>query len=584
MSAMAFTESLACGLQKSIGSFCAGDDFSDFTVVVEGTHFRCHKVILSASTGFFLGLLRSRMKECQEGFVKLDRITKNTFEIVLNSIYKGIDGLNKDTVLDVWSATELLQIDYMIEECKKFVINNISVDSCLAYLNHAIIYSAQNVIDHSMNFIIKNFKQVRNQETFLQLPFDYLYKIIESDCLETDSEDAVLETILAWVNYEPSSQPYKPGKDPTNCDKPDTTPVYNKERGRKNYFEKLLSACRYLLVNSACLQKVMKKHVELLLKTGTYNLVLKALVYTLSVDQHHDSWPDAAVHRSSSSSKHVMVFLSDDKVMAYSLSTGHTHTFMKVPNDFLKELHKANIIVSGNILYLHYEAKDTDKETETVRKLSMITKQKNWLSINRTITRNSKMLVAHGSCLYELYTHANDDRNCLRRYICAYGNTRDWSTCFTSQIIGDCLTGFQEYIVVFRTEDNVVKACCYNTETEKIHASTTSMDGTSKSMVSFRHGKDIYLLQTNGSLWKLFSTDTSPVDFELVSKLWDFDCSPKGCVLYRKKLFIFCGEIPQMDSSSPLTSVPEIFDNIQMIKINSRTTCLPMIMPQSWLS
>ncbi|BFZ21295.1 hypothetical protein BsWGS_24334 [Bradybaena similaris] len=605
---MTFRKSLACGLQKSVGSLWKEDDYSDFTVVVEGTSFKCHRFILSACSGFFRGLFKSQMKELLESRASLEGMTVKTFETIINALYTGTDRLNNDNVLDLWSAAEFLQINYLTKECHTFVMKNISVDSCFRFLDHATLYAAQNVIDHSLDFISRQFKNVTDKDNILRLPFEHFYKVIAHDYLAIDCEELAVDMVLKWVKYDPQStqgasldsanntegiddahDEQSDNDSSTNSlsnsgnqenidadqtmlsrDKKTIMPVkhntvskdYNNDRkqeNRKHHLAQLLSACRLFTIKAGYLGNVMKTHIDLLVDTGAYTLLHEALMYNVDVGQRHDTWPKAAVHRASSSSKHVMVFECKNIIMAYDLNTGSCTEFAKVP----REVKYCAITIFDNNLYLL---------CRLTNELYMRSKQNIWEKITkRGVAVGPMLLLPHGNNIYNLYSY--QDNTSLYRLCCAQGHSSIWSLCEKLDTNPNCLIRFHKYILLISMQ-NVITVQCYNTETQKIHTCTASMDGTSENMTSFRNGEDVYLIQRNGSLWKVFSRDETPLDFELVSKLWDFDCNLKGCVLYRKKLFIFCDD----NQSKPmLTKLPGIFAKLVIVKVDSKTPCLPMI-------
>ncbi|CAG5128958.1 unnamed protein product [Candidula unifasciata] len=638
---MSFRESLACGLQKCVGNLWKGDDYSDFIVIVENTSFKCHRFILSACSGFFQGLFKSPMKEQTEGCAKLEGMTSSTFDIIINAVYKGIDGLSIDNVLGVWAASEMLQIGYLIQQCHMFVMENISVDNYFLYFKHAKLYSAEDVVDHCLNFMSRNFKQFKDEDNLLHLPFDQFYKVIADDDLAADHEEIVVDTILNWVKYAPPSRQTTSlntgnntvGISFTNAEHPDgdfssnslsnngnnddtddqtivtcdvtsenmqacsqmtvtrdsidssaVIPVHYKNvskclgtdvterENRKQYLVQLLSACRLFTIKSGFFDNVMKNDVRLLVDTRAYALMHEALMYTLDVSRRHDAWPDAAVYRASSSFKHVMVFLSGDKIVSYVLDTGKVAELAELPQE-CKSCSSFAIVIFDSILHLLCSNSICQNS-----ELYMLAKEKTWVKVNSINENRFVILLPHGNniyccCLDDSCFHRRVVKSMLYRFCCVHGHTSDWSQCGELHGCVNCLLRFHKYILVFSTKNNVTAVEYYNTETEEIHSCETSMSGTSQDMVSFNHKEDVYILQRNGSLWKLFNTDTTPVDFELVSKLWDFDCSLKGCVLYKQILFIFCNN-KQFELT--LTSLPGIFKSIQTISIDSKTPCLPM--------
>ncbi|BFZ21303.1 hypothetical protein BsWGS_24342 [Bradybaena similaris] len=655
---MPFKESLACALQKRLGNLWKGDEDSDFTVVVEGTTFKCHRLILKTCSGFFQGLFNSQMKEQLENRATLVGISVGTFEVIINAMYTGVDGLNNDNVLDVWSATELLQIDYLIEECQDFVIRNIAVDSCFRFYNHATLYAAHTVVDHSLDFISRNFNDIIDEDNLLHLPFDSFYKVIANDNLQTYYEEPVLDVILDWVTYTPQSAQSasldsgndteaiddtideQPDCDPSTnnlsnssnhgdihdeqpivlrditIDKGDTssqsmetkeeadrqavTPVEftnarkvvnkdeSRQENRKQHLAQLLFACRLFTIQSGYLGNVMKKHIHLLVDTGAYTLLHEAMMYNVDVSRRHDVWPEAAVNRACSSRQHVMVFISQDKFKAYNLNTDNFKDFVELP-ELCKSTVNVNITVFDNILYLLSNTNVANRSDTKV--LYMLTKEKTWVKVN-SITAGYNMLLPHGNYVYiccypeskspSLQLH--NVRKGLYSFCGDHGRDPRWYTCGQIEDNSDCLVRFRAYIIFFSTQYDIITAERYHIETEETHKCVTSMSGTSKDMVSFRNRGDVYIIQRNGSLWKVFSTDTDPVDFELVSKLWDCDYNLKGCVLYKNKLIIFSDQTTQTNFGPLINVLPGIFNNIVMIQINSATHCLPMILPQSWFT
>ncbi|CAL1541138.1 unnamed protein product [Lymnaea stagnalis] len=79
--------------------------------------FHCHKFILSACSSFFNGLLRAEMRESLENRAVLKSMSKETFAVVINAVYKVENGLTKENIIQVWQAICFLDISFLIEMC-----------------------------------------------------------------------------------------------------------------------------------------------------------------------------------------------------------------------------------------------------------------------------------------------------------------------------------------------------------------------------------------------------------------------------------------------------------------------------------
>jgi hypothetical protein len=113
------------------------------------------------------------------------------------------------------------------------------------------------------------------------------------------------------------------------------------------------------------------------------------------------------------------------------------------------------------------------------------------------------------------------------------------------------------------------------------------MDGTSEDRTNFYHQGDVFILKRKGSLWKIVSSGTDPVDFERISKLWIHKGNLIGCVLYTGKLFVF-RQSDTHDIQEPIGlntyNCPGIFDRMQVMTIINESPCLPMPVPEACLS
>ncbi|CAL1545135.1 unnamed protein product [Lymnaea stagnalis] len=86
------------------------EELQDFVVEVEGKEFKCHRLILSACSGFFRGLLRSGMKESQKRRTRLHGVSMETFTCILETLYTGMDNLTRDNIRSVWLAADQFEI------------------------------------------------------------------------------------------------------------------------------------------------------------------------------------------------------------------------------------------------------------------------------------------------------------------------------------------------------------------------------------------------------------------------------------------------------------------------------------------
>ncbi|KAH9513874.1 hypothetical protein Btru_031615 [Bulinus truncatus] len=121
-------------------------------------------------------------------------------------IYTGHGVLTNDNVIDIWHATNQLQIQFLIEECETFVKGSLSLNNCEQYLCHAKLLNGKDVLETIWNFIKQNFNSFSKTDSLLDLSVSVLLDVVKSQDLKVESEDVVIESIVRWIDNDPSSQ------------------------------------------------------------------------------------------------------------------------------------------------------------------------------------------------------------------------------------------------------------------------------------------------------------------------------------------------------------------------------------------
>lgn len=82
------------------------ESFSDIRFVVQGKTYKCHKIILSSVSKFFHLLLLTNCAETSSGFINLEDVQSEIFDILYEFIYSAGD----ETVLTHVSIPLLLEL------------------------------------------------------------------------------------------------------------------------------------------------------------------------------------------------------------------------------------------------------------------------------------------------------------------------------------------------------------------------------------------------------------------------------------------------------------------------------------------
>nr|XP_055868523.1 kelch-like protein 40b isoform X3 [Biomphalaria glabrata] len=202
---MVIKQGVAYGIVQGLSDFWKCEELQDFTVTLGTTKFGCHRFLLAACSWFFKGLFRSGMIETKLKCVTID-ISYETFELILETLYTGHDVLTNDNVIDIWRAAHQLQIPFLIKECEEFAVSTLSLDNYIEYYKIAKLFESKEVLDIVWPFMLKNANSFFQTNLFYELQVPDVLRLIQSQDLETTSEDDVVHALLGWVEFRPRQQ------------------------------------------------------------------------------------------------------------------------------------------------------------------------------------------------------------------------------------------------------------------------------------------------------------------------------------------------------------------------------------------
>ncbi|CAL1535869.1 unnamed protein product [Lymnaea stagnalis] len=630
--------SIACGLQACLGQRWTNDDYSDFTVVVEDKEFPCHKFILGACSTVLNGLLHSNMIETIQNKANIHNMSKETFTVILNAIYKGEDGLTENNVIQVWHATHFLDIRYLVKECEYFVKQNMTLSNFEEFYHHAILLNSESVGHFAKRFMINNFEDIWESTTFLNLSFEDIYMIIEDHFLSAKSEDIVVEAVIKWVNHQ-AKKDHLEKNDERRKDgvRLDTVTISNNENdvlqdGSIRHHDK---ECSEMLTNSfrECstdtkeseqndsvnvLTRVshatdlklsstyfnMEEKLTKLLKAARLCLASRERLEKLMVNPLITSNPEASKvvyesllfhwkascysshyivrHRECSGLSNVMVFITNGIIKVYSLQRQCFYTIYNFNDRQENKPYTTGIAAINSKIF--FITNDRSEKYNIIYKL-LDPDLKEWTVVAKSDKSLNGVLLSHQDKLINVpdndavFVTAND-------------------ACFVhitiSRMTVEAATIVNDNILAFCSSYNSKEIIRYNMITKK-KTNLPNIDGPYKNISSFQQDENVYILQQDGSLWELLVYPDDDIIFSFLDFLWDGEKSIKGVACYSGQLFIFCYQRSNESLTSLVTdgelqtemceaSELGVFKSIQFVISDFDTQVIPMTVSTDCLS
>ncbi|XP_059170049.1 kelch-like protein 41 [Physella acuta] len=596
---------ISMGVVRSLENVWKEKQLIDFIVKINDVSIDCHRLILGACSDFFQALFRSGMREVTENCVVLQGISCRVFRLILKSLYTGVDILTSKNVLEVWRAVNQLQISFMVKVCETFVIKTLSAETWQDTYTNAKLLDSADVLEELYSFMLKNFDRVCLDKTFLDLSYSEIHELVKSQDLIVSSEDLVLEAVVKWVEFVPQlDQDYTMAGVNSNINSKkvnkSTTPgseVKRKERKQKKIIEnsgkdqeelskisrnenltQLLTAVRTCIVSPATLKRVFKYKI-FSENNDAKAVIFDALSYHV-LDFRHGQWPSSAVHRSNSEYSHFGVCATN--AGEFQLMCLSTRQWQSIADCAFLKL-EIQLVAFDNNLYAI--GKEDNRQNGTC-----------------------KMFVFCGDVWEEVMTMPNPNHALMMfsqgHYIYILDKTDKKIYNFKPQMMSRKMETFADLpgeadiqhamfysnsLLLFcsETHNGIDETSVFMLDiSSNVWTRLDTLDGPAEQLINFTINDNVYILQTNGSLWRLnFLYSYQKIKFTFIAKLWNFEKKLYGAVTYNGELIIF-GNNPAEDppDEHQLSVVTDVLLNISHLGMDELgSNLIPITLSKKFL-
>ena len=180
--------------------------FCDVQVFKDDACFSAHRVILAASSPYLLSRLSSVTEKSGRITLTDPRLTVGALEMLIDFMYTSMLRIKENTVEALCYASRLLKLSRIEKACCKFIVNNLSVHNCFRYLKYAEENDYPQIRSKCLEHAAGNFVETSCTPGFLDISFEHIKSIVQSPNLSAPSQEVVLESVLLWVNQEPSTR------------------------------------------------------------------------------------------------------------------------------------------------------------------------------------------------------------------------------------------------------------------------------------------------------------------------------------------------------------------------------------------
>ncbi|XP_077968556.1 uncharacterized protein LOC144422703 [Styela clava] len=166
----------------------------DFNINVGDKSFRVHRTVLAASSEYFEAMFSSNLKEVHEGHVDMKDVDQNGIAQCVEFMYKGKADLKIENIQHILHASNLLQMEELMNLCFRFLEITISPINCLSVINLAQMYDRRDIIQQAEQVVIDNFEAVISSEMFPFITKSDLLRYMRNETYQTS-----WKAVVTWA-------------------------------------------------------------------------------------------------------------------------------------------------------------------------------------------------------------------------------------------------------------------------------------------------------------------------------------------------------------------------------------------------
>ena len=130
-------------------------------MVKEGRQFKAHRLVLSEASPFFEKLLKSDMKETQEGVVRLEMFAESIMAATLRFIYTGdVQILAEDTARELIVVADYLLLEKLKLLAGEVLVQTLNTSNCISAFYFSERYQSEDLLSNSRKLLLANFTSI----------------------------------------------------------------------------------------------------------------------------------------------------------------------------------------------------------------------------------------------------------------------------------------------------------------------------------------------------------------------------------------------------------------------------------------
>ena len=172
-----------------------------FAVSAEGVEFKAHRVALASSSGYFLNLFESGMRDAADATHALEGIRPKALEVLLAFIYEGKCQIDEGQLTEVLEASARLVVDDLKAACAGAIGARLAPSNALNVWRLADVFTLPALEKAAVEAALRGFEELPAE----QATGAEVVALVQEDRLVARSEEAVFQWVKRW--WEAGARP-----------------------------------------------------------------------------------------------------------------------------------------------------------------------------------------------------------------------------------------------------------------------------------------------------------------------------------------------------------------------------------------
>ena len=161
-----------------------------------------HRTILAGCSDYFRAMFSHGMRESRQDELELQSVSLSGVKALLDFAYTGKLELSLAMTPDILSVATFLQITPAIDLCYKYLKEKMTFENGEELVQLGVTFGLTDITKYHQKFILENFMEFSQSETFLKLDAKTLAAYLKEDSLRCTTEGQLLKRVICWYEHD----------------------------------------------------------------------------------------------------------------------------------------------------------------------------------------------------------------------------------------------------------------------------------------------------------------------------------------------------------------------------------------------